>query len=89
MTPKIVWIDGWYDSPECVPKQITVLPWAEVVPTPAMTLEEVEKWLEAKMVRIHNGNHATGTIRNDVINDLLAQVRAWNANEKVDNNNEL
>ena len=71
MTPKIVWIDGWYDSPECVPKQITVLPWAEVVPTPAMTLEEIEKWLKDAFIAANTPQKET------CVRNLLAQVREW------------
>ena len=45
--------------------------------TPVLTLDQIEAWLAESKIRIHNGNHMTGTVRNDTLNDLIAQVQAW------------
>ena len=69
-----IWIDGYYDThAEAVESMqgMTLVVGLEGVPTPALTLDQIEEWLKAnEYARTANGLHVC-------VDDLLAQVRAW------------
>jgi hypothetical protein len=74
-----IWIDGYYDSQaEAADAMQTILQGIalEGVPTPALTLDQIEEWLgEAR-------TNGTDDVRRSfsyrlALADLLAQVQAW------------
>ena len=81
MTP--IWIDGYYESQAEAASDMKVWLQAhgiklEGVPTPALTLDQIEEWLTAQRA-IHPfiKEYEPTTMRDQIVDDLLAQVQAW------------
>ena len=78
-----IWIDGYYDSHAEAAEAMQTM-WQgialEPVPTPALTLDQIEEWLRqhfiAEPVSVLHCLNELEKERNRTINDLLAQVQA-------------
>jgi hypothetical protein len=80
---KPIWIDGYYDTQaECARDMLAGLHLQgiklEPVATPALTLDQIEEWLQkAHVTASQCKNSLYAEIHNRAIDDLLAQVQAW------------
>jgi len=73
---KPVWVDGYYETEaECASDMqgITLVVGLEGVPTPALTLEQIEEWLRREY-ELSQTNGERGYVLGSA---LLAQVQAW------------
>ena len=78
---KPIWIDGYYDTQaEAADAMQTILQGIalEGVPTPALTLDQIEAWLTAQRA-IHPfiKEYEPTTMRDQIVDDLLAQLQVW------------
>ena len=77
MDTKPIWIDGWYDTHAEAADAMQTM-WRgiklEGVPTPVLTLDQIEEWLKAEMVDAKNKAGWYGVAK---LEALLAQVQAW------------
>lgn len=76
MTP--IWIDGYYETEAEAThavKEVWIGEGPEIVPLPALTLDQIEAWLKGEAAR-----YREGTAPYWICRDLLAQVQAWKEN---------
>jgi hypothetical protein len=77
-----IWIDGYYDTQaEAADAMQTMLRGIalEPVPTPALTLDQIEEWLEGQrpVWSGYSDEYDSYVHMSNLVTDLLAQVRAW------------
>jgi hypothetical protein len=83
-----IWIDGYYDTQaECASDMLAGCQLQgfklEPVATPALTLDQIEAWLETYpsigRAKADQVNYSAGYDdgRKDILDGLLAQVQAW------------
>jgi hypothetical protein len=80
-----IWIDGWYDTHAEAAEAMQTM-WRgiklEGVPTPALTLDQIEEWLKSYRLTLHRGVATDGLMlvvdtQNALVDTMLAQVQAW------------